>query len=218
MRMALINRSGEDLGFDLGDYAHTLNEYNRLLVSFWGPAAAVTCYHAQHFGPYRWAMVFLKHSDDPGALAYHLTTDYGTPLAKVFVDTDREQGADLSLSASHEFGETCIDPDINRLVHGPAGLYAVEPMDPVENQYFTLNGFQMSNFVTPAWYQSFQAPGSVQFDYLRQLTRPFELTPGGYQSVYTDGQWTNVFGSEAKAAAFARENRRGHRSEARKPM
>jgi hypothetical protein len=33
--------------------------------------------------------------------------------------------------------------------------------------------------------------------------------------VFKNGKWTEVFGSEEKRKAFAREDRRGHRSEQR---
>ena len=34
-------------------------------------------------------------------------------------------------------------------------------------------------------------------------------------SVFKNGQWTQIFGSAAKKKRFSREDRRGHRSEAR---
>ena len=56
----------------------------------------------------------------------------------------------------------------------------------------------------------------LDIDYLKQISMPFELLPGGYQTIFLDGLFTNVFGSRAKEHRFAREDRRGHRSEQRK--
>ena len=63
-----------------------------------------------------------------------------------------------------------------------------------------------------ARFEIFRKPGSTQFDHLKRVTRPFQILPGGYMSVFQSGKWTQVFGSKAKAARFAREDRRGHRS------
>jgi hypothetical protein len=51
---------------------------------------------------------------------------------------------------------------------------------------------------------------------LNKVKKPFQILSGGYQIVYKSGKWSQVFGSEKKAKAFAREDRRGHRSEIRK--
>jgi len=55
----------------------------------------------------------------------------------------------------------------------------------------------------------------VQFDYLKKVKRPFQILPGGYQIIFKNGRWSQVFGSAAKEKRFAREDRCGHRSEQR---
>ncbi len=56
----------------------------------------------------------------------------------------------------------------------------------------------------------------MQFDYLKLVDRPFKLLKGGYQSIFKSGKWSEVFASKAKEARFAKEDRRGHRTELRK--
>jgi hypothetical protein len=73
----------------------------------------------------------------------------------------------------------------------------------------------MSDFVYPAYFEAFHAPSAVLFDHLGLVRTPFEILPGGYQSIYANGGWTQLFGSADKAERFAREDRRGHRSEQR---
>lgn len=73
----------------------------------------------------------------------------------------------------------------------------------------------MSNFVYPAYFESFHAAGSVQFDQMKTVTKPFQILSGGYQIVLKNGKETQVFGSVAKKKRFAKEDRRGHRSEQR---
>jgi hypothetical protein len=50
---------------------------------------------------------------------------------------------------------------------------------------------------------------------MNRVKKPFEILAGGYQIIFKDGRWTQIFGSRAKAKRFAREDRRGHRSESR---
>jgi hypothetical protein len=47
------------------------------------------------------------------------------------------------------------------------------------------------------------------------VNRPFQILSGGYQIVMKNGKWTQTFGSKAKAKHFAKEDRRGHRSQER---
>jgi hypothetical protein len=74
----------------------------------------------------------------------------------------------------------------------------------------------MSDFVYPSYFEAFHKPGSVQFDRLKKVDRPFRILSGGYQIIFKNGKWTQIFGSEAKRKRFALEDRRGHRSEQRK--
>jgi hypothetical protein len=59
-------------------------------------------------------------------------------------------------------------------------------------------------------------PRSVQFDHENRVARPFQLLTGGSQIIFINGKFTNAFGSKARAKRFAKEDRRGHRSETRK--
>jgi hypothetical protein len=121
-------------------------------------------------------------------------------------------------SASHELVEMLVDPAINLLATGPDQIvtYAYESADPVEALGFPVNGIQMSDFVYPSYFEDFRQPGSVQFDQMNQVNAPFQILHGGYQLILKGGQWSQIFGSKEKERAFAREDRRGHRSEERK--
>ena len=57
--------------------------------------------------------------------------------------------------------------------------------------------------------------GAVQFDQLNKVTKPFQILSGGYQIIFKNGKWSQVFGSVSKKKRFGREDRRGHRSEQR---
>lgn len=169
-------------------------------------------------------MVFMDDADAPGALAYH-DLDSGLPIAKVFVKTTLAAKESLSVSASHELAEMLVDPGINEWAQAEDGSFvSYEACDPVEETSFMVNGFAMSDFVTPAYFQSWRAPGSVPFSYCNAVDRPFALEKGGYQITWRGGRQGErdalelVHGSGAKAARFALEDRRGHRSEYRRQL
>jgi hypothetical protein len=164
-----------------------------------------------------WAIVFLDDADQPGALAYHDLTPDGFPLSKVFVRTTLENHEVVSVSASHELVEMLVDPAINLMSTGPDAetMYAYESADPVEALSFDVNGVAMSDFVYPSFFEGFRKRASTRFDHMDRVKKPFEILAGGYQIIFKDGQWTQIFGSKSKARRFAREDRRGHRSEMR---
>lgn len=142
-----------------------------------------------------WVLAFLDNSDQAGALGYHDVTADGLPLAKVFVATDQKYGLTSSVTASHELLEMLADPHINTACQAADGaFYALEVGDPVEadaDGYFrtdvsTRTPVLVSNFVTPAWFGT----GSGRYDFRGLLTSAHELRPGGYCSVFQNGQWT----------------------------
>jgi hypothetical protein len=165
-----------------------------------------------------WAMVFLDDADTSGALAYHDLTPDGLPLSKVFVRTTIQNGDLVSVSASHELVEMLVDPAINLMSTGPdpKTMYAYESADPVEALTFDVNGIAMSDFVYPSYFEGFRKPRSVKFDHLGKVQKPFQILKGGYQIIFKSGKWTQIFASAAKERAFAREDRREHRSELRR--
>jgi hypothetical protein len=183
----------------------------------WGTPANLV--KTTDFQPGAWAMVFLDNADQAGELAVHDLTPDGLPQARVFVKTTLDNGDLVSVSASHELVEMLVDPAINLMTTGPdqSTIYAYESADPVEALSFDVNGIQMSDFVYPSYFEDFRQPGSVQFDQMNQVNTPFQILQGGYQIIFKDGQWSQIFASrdEAKKKAFAREDRDGHRSEQR---
>ncbi len=139
-----------------------------------------------------WELVILDDSDQAGALGYHdLTTD-GLPLGKVFAASDLKAGTSWSVTASHELLEMLADPNINltafvQNANTTGTLYAYEVCDACEDDSFgyQINNILVSDFVYPAWFESFRAEGSTQFDRLNKIQNPLELLPGGYIGVFS---------------------------------
>jgi len=211
--VACFNQATTPLGIDLGRLVRAMQSYvDHCVAPVWGTPARLV--KTTGFLKNCWAVVFLDDADQPGALAYHDLTPQGLPLSKVFVRTTIQNGDLVSVSASHELVEMLVDPAINMMTTGPDSrtMYAYEAADPVESLSFKVDGVPMSDFVYPAYFEDFRKAGSTRFDHLGKVKRPFQILSGGYQIIFRSGRWTQAYGSKAKARAFRREDRRGHRS------
>jgi len=215
--IACFNQARTPLGVGYNALIAALQVYvDKYIVPVWGTPAKLV--KTKGFVKNAWAIVFLDDADTPGALAYHDLTPEGLPLSKVFVKTTIDDGELVSVSASHELVEMLVDPAINLMTTGPDSktIYAYESADPVEALTFKVNGIPMSDFVYPSYFEVFHKPGSVRFDYLNKVKKPFEILKDGYQIIFKGGKWSQVYGSKTKAKTFKKEDRRGHRSEQRK--
>jgi hypothetical protein len=227
-------------GVDLDTLIKAMQQYvDEHVAPVWGTPANLR--KSTDFEPGEWAMVFLDDCDHPDWSAYHELTPGGLPLSKVFVRTILHANESVSVSASHELVEMLVDPAINMMTTGPAlqtsyahenadpaddvvlyesadeeTFYAYESADPVEDLAFKVNGVDMSDFVYPAYFETFHKPRSVKFDHMNKVKRPFQIPAGGYQTIFRNGRWSNLFATKAKQESFAKEDRRGHRSEIRK--
>jgi hypothetical protein len=214
--IACFNQATIPLGVDFDALIKAMQVYvDNYVAPVWGTPAKLV--KTRGFRKGAWAMVFLDNADSPGALAYHDLTPDGLPESKVFVKTTLRNKDLVSVSASHELVEMLVDPAINMMTTGPHArtIYAYESADPVESLSFPVNGIPMSNFVYPAYFEDFHKPRSIQFDQMKKVRQPFQILPGGYQSIFKNNKWSEVYGSVAKKKRFAKEDRRGHRSEQR---
>ena len=205
------------LGVGLDALIAAMQAYvNQHVAPVWGTPAKLI--KSTGFIKDTWAVVFLDNADQPGALAYHDLTPDGLPLSKVFVRTTIDNGELVSVSTSHELVEMLVDPAINLMTTGPdpKATYAYESADPVEALSFKVNNIEMSDFVYPSYFEIFHKPGSVKFDHLDKVNKPFQLLAGGYQIVFKNGKWTQTFASATKRKEFSQEDRRGHRSQIRR--
>ena len=214
--IACVNQATTPLSVDLDELIAAMQEYvDKHVAPVWSTPARLV--RSSDFIKGAWGLVFLDDSDHADTLGIHDLTDEGLPLAKVFVRATLKSGETVSVCASHELVEMLVDPAVNLLVVGPRRkLYAYESADPVEELSFKVNNLPMSDFVYPSYFEAFRKPKSVQFDHLKKLKKPFEIHSGGYLSVFQNGKWKPVFATQAKKKRFGREDRRGHRSEARK--
>jgi len=211
-----VNQATVPLGVNFGDLVAAMQVFvDDHVVPVWGTRAKLV--KARDIKPGKWAMVFLDHADHARALARHDLTPDGLPMARVFVKTTLANNNLVSVAATHELVEMLVDPAINLVTmrSGSKLVYQYETADPVEDLHFPVNGIPMTNFVYPTYFEGFHKPGSVKFDHMHALNKPFQIHAGGYQSVLKDGKWIPIHGSAEKKKRFAREDRRGRRGEQR---
>jgi hypothetical protein len=215
-KIACFNKAKTPLGVNFDALIKAMQKYvDDFVAPVWATPAKLV--KTTDFVKDAWAIVFLDDADQAGALAYHDLTPDGMPQSKVFVKTTLDNHDLVSVSASHELVEMLVDPAINLMSTGPdpKTIYAYESADPVEALSFPVNGIPMSDFVYPSYFEDFHKTGSVKFDQMNKVKRPFQILSGGYQIVFKNGKWSQVFASAAKKKRFAKEDRRGHRSEIR---
>lgn len=160
-----------------------------------------------------WHVVVFDNADQAGALGYHDLTPEGLPLGKVFAKTTLDYGGKVSVTFSHEVLEMLGDPDVNLIAMNPdpggnIKFYAYEVCDAVEadNFGYDINGVTVSDFVTPAWFESFRKIGSTKFSFKGHVNAPFQLAPGGYIGVFDPSSgWSQL----TARSSYAYESRPG---------
>ena len=217
VNIACINTATVDLGVPFDKLTAALQKcFDQHFLPIWG--YPVKLYNTKTAKPTDWQFVYFDNADAANALGYHDLTKDGQPAAKIFVKTTLADKQLVSVTACHELFEMVIDPIANLWAEAADGTeYAYEMCDAVEEDTFLVDGIQMSNFVHPTWFEPFKHPPGTKYDHLGLLTKPFSMTKGGYVIIKKKGKVTEVMGSKAKEMRFARENRRDHRSEYRKP-
>lgn len=165
-----------------------------------------------------WTIGIVDSYDQLQTLGYHsINVEKGLPMAYVFLKNLKETNQKLAQVVSHEVAEVLIDPGVNLCADTNQGyVVGYEIADPVEDGWFDSLGFRMSNFVHPGWFEPWRLKGHHRLDENWTLQKPFQLSPGGYIPIFKNNQWSHLWGSAEKEAAFKLEDRRGHRSEIRR--
>jgi len=169
----------------------------------------------------------LDDADQASVLGYHDVTPDGYPLGKVFVRATLAENSAVSVTVSHELCEMLGDPDINLVAErddaqGRAKMfYAFENCDACEADQFAydIDGVKVSDFVYRSWFQQFRRQGSVQFDFAKKITAPFQLLSGGYIGVLDLKKgmgWTQLTADASKTTRLLSRAKVGSRRERRR--
>lgn len=187
---------------------------------------------------YAWLINVMDNPDVAGALGYH-SEDNDKVDAFIFCKPVFDNGGSalwsnagftVSSVLSHEVAEAFGDRFANAYVDGPTipqgSTYALELADAVESDSYEIdvNGIKVlvSNFLFPSWFNP-QATSALNmpFDYMKKLSAPFTMSPGGYMIVRAGGPGseTQVFGEHIpewrknlKRQSFSRFGRRTNKN------
>lgn len=148
-------------------------------------------------------LVVFDSPDQDGALGWHSVTGEGLGFGRAFWGVIRESGGtlhsgpnSLSVTLSHEALEMVGNPYVNFWadVVDEETQEAVELCDRVQSDSYIIPALNLdihvSNFLGPRAFR----PGPGPYDWMRLLTQPFELRPGGYAIRRRGKETFNVWG------------------------
>ena len=153
-----------------------------------------------------WPVIMKDNINEPGAAGYH-TDDKGQPFSLVQADDGWE------LTASHEALEMLADPFGNRTIAGspppqaPQEIlalervtYLVEVCDPCETITYPSNGHDVSDFISPNYYDPTAAEG-VRYSFSGKVPQPHTVLDGGYVSFGNpaDNHWYQIIVQNGQA-------------------
>jgi hypothetical protein len=221
VKVAVINHSTTRTHAEVERIVAALQkQVHRDFAPAWGVDADLTFVRGGKKPPAGyWWLVILDDSDRAEEIGYHETTEEGLPLGKVFVRTAKDDGVNWTVTASHELLEMLADPGLNLTASvekiKPYGtLYQYEICDPCQADEFgyKIDGVAVSDFVYPAWFETFRVKDSTKFDHMGHLKDPMpKLLPGGFI-------WTFDVGSDRwRMESAARAGAKGARPAADPP-
>jgi len=186
-QVALVSEESSITPKELTAVAAALQkQVSRDFAPLWHTNADVSAFTSLNEVPLDyWPVVIKDDIGDPSAAGYH-EDDHGQPYSLV------QYGDDWTLTASHEVLEMLGDPFGRRMIAGQSPKpgqgrvkFLVEVCDPCEATEFsyTVNGFVMSDFYTPHYFDPVKAAG-VRYSYRNSISAPREVLKGGYLSWY----------------------------------
>lgn len=153
--------------------------------------------------------VFVNKGNVQGALAYHTVVN-GVPRIVVYAGTGAYYGYNNSVSFTHELFELLADPTISETNQGwpypyinvvgslgtlgqsPGTIWFQEVCDPVEESFWDINHVQISDFITPNWFND-EIGSGAGFDWMGVTQAPFTIERGGYAQFWNGSQWSAIF-------------------------
>jgi hypothetical protein len=195
IRVGLMDTTGEIPADTMTAVAAALNvQVTRDLPQFWGVTATVSYLPGKKAVPQGIWPVQLVKSLPPGEGGFHMTK-HNQPYAKVIATPG---SLEWTIDASHETLEMLVDSAGNRLqtstgikisgkevvdAPGTQFEYLIEVCDPCEADEFaySIDGFSVSDFITPHYYDHGKTSGS-RYSFTGKIERPRQLLEGGYIS------------------------------------
>jgi len=137
-------------------------------------------------------------------LGYHF--EGRKPVAVIFAQDDIDAQQEYTSTLSHELLEMIADPYVNLYAVGEfrfhrrkrIGFYAFEVCDPVQENYYEIDGERVQDFVFPQWFEQDRKKGSMKMDHMGTVDGPFMLADEGYIDVLSKSRWHSLVGPKGK--------------------
>jgi len=198
-QIAIVNQSATKITQDMVDAVQ--KQLNQHFAPVWGRAASLRLItDGATPAPEEIVCLAMENDEMSGLLGCHSCGTDGKPFLRLYARNIASYGQTISSVLSHECMETLINPTANAFVlvdsgRGTGNLYNLEVCDPVERNYYQINGIEVSNFVTPRFYLN-AAP--APYDYLSALTAPLTPAAGGYLPMRQIGGLPSLFGDKSR--------------------
>jgi hypothetical protein len=181
----------------------------------WGISAVVSAFSSLEVVPEGYVPFGITQQALPlNRTGFHFTAD-GQPMALI------EHCGDWATAASHELIEMLIDPTGTKVVAAPSlgdrkldaiknpaevvenessyerqqlVVYLVEVCDPCEQSTYTIGTVNVSDFVTPDYYEADPGPDYIRYSFTGRIPAPFGLLEGGYITWRTEASVYQAFG------------------------
>ena len=196
LHLALISNTRRLAMAELSSVAAALDkQVQRDFGPIWGITGTINAFASASEVPADYCPIFVEDAGSMSQPGIHLDADFG-PCARVAYSNA------WSLVASHEALEMLADPFCSRTKPGPhptqPGLrveYLVEVCDPAQSpdNAYLVNGYLVSDFVTPHYYEPDQL-ATVKYSFGGKITAPRQVLPGGYLAFRdpTTDQWMQL--------------------------
>jgi hypothetical protein len=160
---------------------------------------------ARDVQPDEWVIGLLAKPDQPGALGYHDQTPAGLPFIRVFPLLDKQDGAELSVTISHEVCEALADPNGAKCAQWSDGkIYAYEVGDACEAYSYLIDGVKVSDFCLPPWFEPMTRRTGLRYDWMGLCSKPLQVLPGGYAQWFEAGTGWHMVQHAAQAPRLYR--------------
>ena len=188
-------------------------QVHRDLATTWGIDAELVLVQVGEAPPEKaWWLYLQDDTKQEGVLGYHDVNAVGLPLGRVGIRSSKEAGLEWSVTASHTLLQLLANPKGNIMVFEGDRFIPQEICRPCsgERWAYHINAVKVSNFVLPAWFDSYRQPRSARFDFCGNISEPYQVLPGGYVFYFHKATWASVFanGKPVKLIRAARRKKR----------
>lgn len=152
-------------------------------VKSWAKTAQITAFKSLAEIPAEYNVITVKSNISVKLDGFHGVDDSGKPYGEI------KYWQRWTYTLSHEVLEMVHNPYLKEFRKNPSiidpntenPLFVEEVADATDGKGYFIDGIEVSNFITPYWYDIVKTDGR-KYDYLGLLTAPRQLYEGGYVS------------------------------------